>query len=602
MLTIASVTALVCAFVASRASLGIRSSVATSSSTVASSASSSTTRLRKPAACASSGPNSRHVITSSLVSAGPISRTSRGMPPHASGMPSSTSGIEKRADRAATRRSHTAARTSPPPTHQPWTLATVTARSSSIARAIRHPVSASSRGERAPASPLPNEEMSAPAENARPRPDTTTTFSSSWPSNHRAAASISPSVCVDSGFSLSGRFSTSSPRAPSTATSMVSNCMAGDRTRAVLTTVPAMLGAYRVIDATDHRGQLAGMILAGLGAEVILAEPPGGGPHRTRGDGLEFWAYNRGKQSVVCATDDEVLDLVRDADVLLDSGGRFDPADVARINPAAVHVTITAFGRGGPKADWAASDLTILAAGCSQALNGDSDRPPVRTAVPQAWLHAGAEAAVGALLALTERATSGRGQHVDVSAQQAVLQAAIPGVLMTPNDNPELHRTSGGILLGPLHLQFVYPASDGYVSITLLFGSMIGPFSARLMQWVCDEGHCSTEMRDWDWDAFGLRLLTDARGRRRAGGRQGGDHGDDQLAHQGRALRRGVAPAGAAGAGDDGARAGRHGAPQRPRLLGGGGRPGLPRSVRALVGVAAADARPAAGGGRARRR
>src|SRR5215203_5084966 len=269
-----------------------------------------------------------------------------------------------------------------------------------------------------------------------------------------------------------------------------------------------MLSAYRVIDATDHRGQVAGMMLAGLGAEVVLAEPPGGAAHRRRGDGLEFWAYNRGKQSVVCATDDDVLDLVRDADVLLDSGGRFDPDTVAAVNPAAVHVTVSAFGRDGPKSGWAASDLTILAAGCSQALNGDSDRPPVRTSVPQAWLHAGAEAAVGALLALTERATSGRGQHVDVSAQQAVLQAAIPGVLLAPNDNPEAQRTSGGILTGPVHLQFVYPASDGYVSITLLFGTMIGPFTARLMAWVHDEGHCPAAMRDWDWPAFGLRLAT----------------------------------------------------------------------------------------------
>ncbi|HEU4842178.1 MAG TPA: CoA transferase, partial [Ilumatobacteraceae bacterium] len=273
-----------------------------------------------------------------------------------------------------------------------------------------------------------------------------------------------------------------------------------------------MLSAYRVIDATDHRGQLAGMILAGLGAEVVLAEPPEGSAHRRRGDGLEFWAFNRGKQSIVCPTDDDVLELVRDADVLLDSGGRFDPDVVAAVNPALVHVTVSAFGRGGPKADWAASDLTILAAGCSQALNGDSDRAPVRTSVPQAWLHAGAEAAVGALLALTERATSGRGQHVDVSAQQAVLQAAIPGVLLAPNDNPEAQRTSGGILTGPIHLQFVYPASDGYVSITLLFGTMIGPFTARLMQWVHEEGHCSAEMRDWDWPAFGLRLATTEEG------------------------------------------------------------------------------------------
>lgn len=269
-----------------------------------------------------------------------------------------------------------------------------------------------------------------------------------------------------------------------------------------------MLETYRVVDATDHRGQIAGMILAGLGAEVVLVEPPGGSPHRRRGDGLDWWAYNRGKQSVVCETDEDVLELVRDADVLLDSGGRFDPERVAAINPAVVHVTISAFGSDGPKADWAASDMTILAAGCAQALNGDSDRPPVRTSVPQAWLHAGAEAAVGALLALTERVTSGLGQHVDVSAQEAVMQAGIPGVLLAPNGNPEAQRTSGGILTGPVHLQFVYPAADGYVSVLLLFGSMIGPFTRRLMEWVHEEGHCSETMRDWDWEGFGLRLAT----------------------------------------------------------------------------------------------
>src|SRR3954447_24418027 len=163
-----------------------------------------------------------------------------------------------------------------------------------------------------------------------------------------------------------------------------------------------MLSPYRVVDATDHRGQLAGMVLAGLGAEVVLVEPPDGLPGRSQGDGLTWWAYNRGKHSVVCASDDEVLDLVRTADVLLDNG-QFDPAVAAAVNPGLVHVSVTAFGCDGPKSHWAASDLTVLAAGCAQALNGDEDRAPVRTSVPQAWLHAGAEAAVGALLALTER-------------------------------------------------------------------------------------------------------------------------------------------------------------------------------------------------------
>src|SRR6516164_6875534 len=104
-----------------------------------------------------------------------------------------------------------------------------------------------------------------------------------------------------------------------------------------------MLSAYRVLDLTDHRGQLAGFILASLGAEVILVEPPEANPARQRGDGLERWAYNRGQASVVCRTHDELLDLLRDADVLIESGAQLDPAELATVNPRLVHVTVSAF-------------------------------------------------------------------------------------------------------------------------------------------------------------------------------------------------------------------------------------------------------------------
>ena len=71
----------------------------------------------------------------------------------------------------------------------------------------------------------------------------------------------------------------------------------------------AFLTPYRIIDCTDHRGQLAGMILGDLGADVIRVEPPGGSPARFRGPqlsgvpateaSLEFFAFNRNKRSIV---------------------------------------------------------------------------------------------------------------------------------------------------------------------------------------------------------------------------------------------------------------------------------------------------------------
>ena len=116
-----------------------------------------------------------------------------------------------------------------------------------------------------------------------------------------------------------------------------------------------MLSPYRVVDLTDHRGLIAGFILASLGAEVIAVEPPGGNPARWRDDGLAWWAYSRGKASVVCSTREELVELVRGADVLIETEPAFSDAELAAINPALVHVTISAFGGDGPKADWVAT-------------------------------------------------------------------------------------------------------------------------------------------------------------------------------------------------------------------------------------------------------
>ena len=87
----------------------------------------------------------------------------------------------------------------------------------------------------------------------------------------------------------------------------------------------------------------------------------------------------------------------------------------------------------------------------------------MRTAVPQAFLHAAADAAVGALLALTERAVSGRGQHVEVSAQRSMLQATQSYALAVPLGGSEAKRMSGGVKTGGLDVQLLWPCKDGFV-------------------------------------------------------------------------------------------------------------------------------------------
>ncbi|MCL6648193.1 MAG: CoA transferase [Chloroflexi bacterium] len=83
-------------------------------------------------------------------------------------------------------------------------------------------------------------------------------------------------------------------------------------------------------------------------------------------------------------------------------------------------MSITPFGLQGPRAHWRANDLVALAVGGLLALNGFPDRPPWRPSLHRAYHLAGATAAAGALLALLERARSGRGQLVEVALQAAV--------------------------------------------------------------------------------------------------------------------------------------------------------------------------------------
>ncbi|MGD9754685.1 MAG: CoA transferase, partial [Acidimicrobiia bacterium] len=120
-----------------------------------------------------------------------------------------------------------------------------------------------------------------------------------------------------------------------------------------------MLDAYRVLDLTDRRGWLAGLLLAQLGADVVLAEPPGGWRRDTT-----FEAYNRGKRSVVLDEDGTALAaLVAWADVVIDNGDRpgVDTAAWRAADPALITATLTPYGQTGPKAHWLATDLTLMA-------------------------------------------------------------------------------------------------------------------------------------------------------------------------------------------------------------------------------------------------
>lgn len=286
-----------------------------------------------------------------------------------------------------------------------------------------------------------------------------------------------------------------------------------------------MLDPYRVLDLTDVRGQIAGMLFADLGADVIRVEPPGGssaryvgpqiptGPETERS--LSFAAYNRGKRSVELELmSDEgraaFLGLVEGADFVFDSGppSLLDSLGLGsealrRANPRIVHVRVTPFGSDGPYAEYPAADLTVAALGGPMSLQGDADRAPLRLSVPQVWRHAGAEAAVAALVAHARMRTTGEAIFVDVSAQSAMTWTMLNGALAHAIQGTDYERAGSALQIGPVGMELVHRAADGHI-VTLRRGVAF----LSLLPWLLEDGIVDQAFVDReDWSTYDYRVF-----------------------------------------------------------------------------------------------
>jgi crotonobetainyl-CoA:carnitine CoA-transferase CaiB-like acyl-CoA transferase len=181
--------------------------------------------------------------------------------------------------------------------------------------------------------------------------------------------------------------------------------------------------------------------------------------------------------------------------------------DVRRVNPRLVYVSITPFGGDGPKAGYADSEIVLWAAGGPLAAHRDGDRPPLRISVPQAYLHAAADAAGGALLAHLARRRTGRGQHVDVAVNQSVTQATLSRILATAVGDPQgsalvareqeerLDQSGSGSGTEKTKWQ----VRDGWVAMHLAIGPAAGQFTNNLFAWLREEGACDERLAAVDW-------------------------------------------------------------------------------------------------------
>ena len=200
------------------------------------------------------------------------------------------------------------------------------------------------------------------------------------------------------------------------------------------------LAGVRVLDLSRIlAGPFSTQIMADLGADVIKVERPGAGdetrrwgpPFAASGAAAYFYACNRGRRSIALdlrTPEDRaiVLDLAAAADVLLEN---FLPGTMERLglgdevlsarNERLVHGVISGYGHDSSRAAWPLLDFVAQAHAGILSVTGPDPQTNTKAGVPIADLSAGLFCAMGILVALLERETSGRGQHIETSLLQA---------------------------------------------------------------------------------------------------------------------------------------------------------------------------------------
>lgn len=196
------------------------------------------------------------------------------------------------------------------------------------------------------------------------------------------------------------------------------------------------LSRLTVLDLTRVRsGPTAVRQLADWGANVIKieqpADPDGGEPVGGARDNPDFQNLHRNKRSITLNLKSAegraaLFRMVEQADVVVEN---FRPdvkdrlginyAELSKINPRLVYASISGFGQDGPYRDRPGFDQIAQGIGGLMSITGEPGHGPMRVGIPVADLTAGLFCALGIMVALLERAESGKGQWVQTSLLQA---------------------------------------------------------------------------------------------------------------------------------------------------------------------------------------
>jgi benzylsuccinate CoA-transferase BbsE subunit len=277
---------------------------------------------------------------------------------------------------------------------------------------------------------------------------------------------------------------------------------------------------------------MCGKILADLGMEVMKVEPPGGDPARNIGPfyqnqpdpekSLYWFVLNMNKRGITLNLHTEdgrqiFKKLAQRVDLIIESFpvgflgslGLSYP-ELNRVNSQIILTSITGFGQTGPYKDFKAPDIVCMAMGGEIIITGSPEHPPLRIGVPQAYLHAGAEAATACLGALWHREMSGEGQYIDVAAQPCVAWLGFYNQILWEFNRMNINRL-GGVRVGGrgIKFRFLFPCADGFVSFLAVGGETRVEAQKKLIAWMDQEGLADDFIKNFDWRSHSPMRTTD---------------------------------------------------------------------------------------------
>jgi benzylsuccinate CoA-transferase BbsE subunit len=279
-----------------------------------------------------------------------------------------------------------------------------------------------------------------------------------------------------------------------------------------------LLEEITILDLADEKGSFCSKLLADMGAHVIKVEKPGGDASRLIGPflgdsphpekSLSFSYNNTNKLgitlNIMCDTGRELFaKLIRKTGVVIESfpPGYLDDlglgfATLSEINPKLIMVSITGFGQTGPRKDFKSCDLVASAVGGQIYVSGSPSLAPIKAYGDQSYITASLFAAVGILLALQGRAKTGRGQHIDISLQEAVA-STLEHVLVRYYHDRVIPKRQGNRHWD--HFFYILPCKDGHIHLT--------PFQywETLVEWLDSDG-MAKDLLDEKWKDEDYRM------------------------------------------------------------------------------------------------